>query len=463
MISMFEQAKQLHEAGDLAEAEALYREAAEKEPESFKAFNNLGTVLEEQGRFDEAISAYRQGVEIQPDCFLLHYNLGHALHRAERLSEAFLVYVRAVQLEPESFETHYNLGNLLMEQGRYESAASAYRRSLEFCESKEIYSNLGSALFEQKQLSEAVECYRKAIEICPDDASEHFHLGRALEGLASAEGAIASYEESIRLNPQSSVTHAHLIMLLQGLHREHATEAAFEKWKAAMPGDPVAEHMWASYSKQDVPARASDSYVQAIFDRFATDFDAVLSGLNYRAPQIILQALSSVIESPAGNMSVLDAGCGTGLCGPLVKPYASQLVGVDLSLGMLEKARLRECYDELSQCEITKHMSDSEATYDLIVAADTLIYFGELEDLCKAAAASLRDGGVFVFTIESLDSDASARDYEIGSHGRYSHAIEYVGLTLQRAGFIVKSTAAESIRTEATQPVAGYVVLATKG
>ena len=461
MISMFEQAKKLHEAGELTEAEALYRESAENEPDSFKAFNNLGTVLEDQGRYDEAITAYQRGVEIEPDCFLLHYNLGHALHRAERLSEAFLVYVRAVQLEPTSFETHYNLGNLLMEQGRYESAASAYRRSLKFCESKEIYSNLGCALFEQKQLTEAAECYRKAISLEPDAASEHFHLGRTLEALSEVDEAIVCYEASLRLNPHSSVTHAHLIMLLQSLHREHETEAAFARWKKEMPGDPVAEHMWASYSKQDVPSRASDSYVQAIFDRFSTDFDSVLSRLKYRGPQVIAATLANVISSPASNLAVLDAGCGTGLCGPLLKPYANQLVGVDLSLGMLEKARLRDCYDDLSQCEITKFMSNASSDYDLIVAADTLIYFGELEEFCRASANALKSNGRLVITFEALDSDASSNNFEIGSHGRYAHAIEYVGLTLQRAGFNVDSADAESIRTEATQPVPGYVVLAT--
>ncbi|MCA9211625.1 MAG: hypothetical protein KDB27_01050, partial [Planctomycetales bacterium] len=118
--------------------------------------------------------------------------------------------------------------------------------------------------------------------------------------------------------------------------------------------------------------------------------------------------------------------------------------------------------DKLFHSELSKFLSESNDSYDIIAAADTLNYFGDLKDVFAATASALRDGGVFVFTLEKLDSDLTSENFEIGNHGRYAHAIEYVGLELQKAGFEVSSITTETVRTEATQPVVGYVVVATK-
>ncbi len=82
--------------------------------------------------------------------------------------------------------------------------------------------------------------------------------------------------------------------------------------------------------------------------------------------------------APDGRLVVLDAGCGTGLCGPLLRPYASRLVGVDLSGGMLDHARRKEIYTDLVQSELTEFLAAQQRAFDVIVAADTLVYFGDL-------------------------------------------------------------------------------------
>jgi predicted TPR repeat methyltransferase len=90
-----------------------------------------------------------------------------------------------------------------------------------------------------------------------------------------------------------------------------------------------------------VPDRASDDYVRRTFDHFADAFDENLRDLGYRAPQLVAEALERH-RGAAGDvvkLDVLDAGAGTGLCGPLLRDRAGTLVGVDLSSGMLEKAR----------------------------------------------------------------------------------------------------------------------------
>ena len=122
------------------------------------------------------------------------------------------------------------------------------------------------------------------------------------------------------------------------------------------------------------------------------------------------------------SLDVLDAGCGTGLCGPLVAPYARRLVGVDLSEAMLARARARNVYDELVKRELTAYLRDSPGSFDVIVSADTLVYFGPLEEVAAAAANALRPGGVLVFTVEELSGAASDAGYSLSPNGRYRHS-----------------------------------------
>ena len=114
---------------------------------------------------------------------------------------------------------------------------------------------------------------------------------------------------------------------------------------------------------------------------------------------------SDALES----LDVLDAGCGTGLCGPLVAPYARRLVGVDLSEGMLARARARNVYDELVRRELTAYLHDCTGAFDVIVSADTLVYFGPLEEVLAAAGNALRAGGVLIFTVEELPAAGATR------------------------------------------------------
>ena len=124
------------------------------------------------------------------------------------------------------------------------------------------------------------------------------------------------------------------------------------------------------------------------FDRFAQSFDAKLRQLDYRGPELAAAAVARRLGDARGNLDVLDAGCGTGLCGPLLRPYARQLSGVDLSSGMLHKARARQVYDHLILGELTACLEGLAACYDLIVLVDTLIYFGELPPVFAAAAGA---------------------------------------------------------------------------
>jgi predicted TPR repeat methyltransferase len=210
----------------------------------------------------------------------------------------------------------------------------------------------------------------------------------------------------------------------------------------------------------EAPARASDDYVRDTFDAFAGSFDQVLDQLGYRAPTLIAELLTRSLPAPNGTLVVADAGCGTGLCAPFLRPLSRRLVGIDLSSGMLARARARKTYDELIEAELTTWLARQRPVHDLIVSADTLCYFGALEPVLSAAAAALRPCGRLVFTVERADDGVTA--YQLTASGRYSHAEPYLRDALAGVMLTTVEIVPAVLRQEVGHDVHGLVVSAQR-
>jgi predicted TPR repeat methyltransferase len=219
--------------------------------------------------------------------------------------------------------------------------------------------------------------------------------------------------------------------------------------------------MLAACTGRNVPTRASNGFVERTFDSFASSFEAKLQRLSYRAPALVAAMLEGSALERLKSLDVLDAGCGTGLCGPLVAPYARHLIGVDLSEAMLVHAKEKNVYHALVKAELTDYLRDNSQTFDLIVSADTLVYFGDLESVLAAAARALRSNGLLVFTLEHAARGEADVDYRLQLHGRYSHASAYVERVLTGVGLQPEIAHAE-LRMEAGLPVPGLVIRAMR-
>jgi predicted TPR repeat methyltransferase len=419
--------------------------------------------LHRKGKLDKAEKCYRKLLKHMPKHIdALHY-LGLLRHHQGKSNDALKFMRRALELEPTYVEAHNNLGNVLKELARFKQAELSYRSVISLRpDFAEAHNNLGVTLKSQKHFEEAIEAYLVAIKLNPHYSDAWSNLGNAYVNVNRLEDAITAYRQVIVLSPEKSTAYEHIGLVLYKTGRVQDAIEIYHEWLRQDPGNPIAEHMLAASSGSSTLNRASDAYVQNAFDDFADDFDESLERLGYQAPLLLSSAVQDLFQPGQASLAILDAGCGTGLCAEYFKPYAARLIGVDLSSGMIGHAKKLALYDELIVAELTQYLLAQQAEFELIVSADTLCYFGKLEEVLSAAHSALVDNGYLIFTLEqSLDS--AGKGYKINPHGRYSHDESYVRNTLERLGFTIIKLEHESIRKELGTEVSGFIVVAKTG
>jgi predicted TPR repeat methyltransferase len=417
--------------------------------------------LHQSGRFEVAEALYGRILAIAPEHpAALHY-LGILCHQTGRPDQALRLIGHAAALTPDDAAIHNNLGNMLAEQNRPQEAAAAYRAALSRDPAHaDALNNLGAALRLLDSPDEAEACYRGAIAANPKHQAAYDNLGRLLTSRNRVTDAILCHARALALQPRNAATRRLLVAAYAAVGERDAALACLQAWLAESPDDPVALHLMAAISGRDVPDRASNAFIETTFDRFASSFDAKLAKLDYRVPERIAAAVASALGEARADRAILDAGCGTGLCGPLLAPFAADLTGIDLSVPMLRQAAVRGVYAGLYKAELTAYLRDNPDRFDLVVAADTFCYFGALYDVCAAAGGALRAGGWLIFSIER---DEEAAEVRLNPHGRYSHTAEHVAGALRHAGLGLSAMHPATLRKEKGEDVAGLIVTARKG
>jgi predicted TPR repeat methyltransferase len=283
---------------------------------------------------------------------------------------------------------------------------------------------LAEHLREGGRIETALRCSKRVTELTPEDPGAWFALGR----MAQAAGRLAE------------------------------ATSAYEKYFAYQPEDAAIRHLLIALRGEAAPPRASNECILKLFQDFSSHYDTKMRDvLSYEAPERLQELIQSGIGNAAG-LEILDVGCGTGLAGVGLKERAARLVGVDLSPEMIEVARARGIYDLLEAAEITEWLDQSQAQFDLIVACDCLVYFGDLQQAVGPAAKRLKPGGYFAFTVERGDR----YPLHLTDSGRFAHHPDHVREVAVKSGLILTILKEGFLRMEGGVEVTGLIALLRK-
>ena len=300
--------------------------------------------------------------------------------------------------------------------------------------------------------TEALGEAREAVSLNPDVAIVVLALGETLLAVEALPAAIAELQRALRLDP--ALARARVLIAGAWLAAGEA-DKALENLREL--DDPPAAMIAAAEAIKSA-ARSDPGYVRHLFDQFSADYDSRMLGqLSYAAPQILLD-LAGMVMPGREALSILDLGCGTGLAGAAFKSLAARLDGVDLSPAMIEKARARKIYDHLQVADLQTPLGTAGPAYDLILAADTLVYLGDLKPVFDAASVRLATDGYFLFTVEKAEGEG----FELGPKRRWRHSETYLRRLAGETGLALAGLVAAAPRSEANQPVQGFAVALTR-
>jgi predicted TPR repeat methyltransferase len=384
-----------------------------------------------------------------------------ALHGEGDLQGAERLYRRVLALRPEDPNALNLLGVALRQQGRIEPAIASIRRALALRPDSPVFrASLGGALAEAGQLADAIAEMRRALAVRPDDPVTLRNLGQALAAQGDPHAAIAPLERAVALGPAAPEP----LLALAHARRETgdregailAADLAMRRAAAAPAIAAQARFLLAALGREALPDRAPAAYVRDLFDQYAPRFDADLTGrLGYRTPALLAALLVRHGITPARRLRVMDLGCGTGLSGEALAPFARRLEGLDLSPRMLAEAARKGRYDALYEADLLDHLPRHRTAWDLVAAADVLNYLGDLGPALTAIAGALAPGGHAAVSIEAGEGAPVA----LGDGLRFRHDPADVAARAAAGGLVEVAQERTALREERGAPVDGVLFL----
>jgi len=271
----------------------------------------------------------------------------------------------------------------------------------------------------------AYVCAQQATELAPNNPENWYEMGEVAEMVGRREEARAAYERYVELKPQDEEIR-HILIALRG---------------------------------EPAPPRMSNAALQQMYAEFSRSFEEnLVKELGYKGPAQVRELIGPLLGERK-NLAVLDLGCGTGLAGVEFKPLAARLIGVDISPEMIELARARNLYDRLEVSEITDWLARCTERFELVLACDCFIYFGDLRQVVLPAAKLLCPKGIFAFTLEKSD----VYPHRLNDSGRYSHHPDHVREVAAEAKLNIARLEEAFLRNEYGSPVTGLFVALENG
>lgn len=425
LVSRLHAAQALIEAGKLPEAAKKLNQARSFAPNDPRVYL-LGMLLAEASDNPQgALQSGRRALELAPDWPVAVTELGLLFARLNQFDDAIALAQRAVALD----------GSNPALLGRVIDIAHRARR-----------------------LDLAIEWLERAVQVAPEHQHIKYLLARDLAQRGEHDRALLGLEPLLAANPDDPTLLICRLKSLLALERRDEAKLAGERLAALDPEN--AEYcFWRDLAQGEVAPKYPQKMVEELYDGFAEVFDHHLETLKYDLPRDVAAKIKAL--HPDNQLNVLDLGCGTGLLGASLGRINGGLVGVELSLKMIEQAGHHGVYDRFHNVDLVEALQATpENLYEVITALDVFIYVGDLAAAIPGAFGVLKPDGHFFFSCETAQETED--DLVFRSSLRYAHKASHVEALCRQAGFEDVTLENRVLRTEGAQQVLGYLVTARK-
>jgi predicted TPR repeat methyltransferase/Flp pilus assembly protein TadD len=422
-------------------------------PGDVAAWRELASVYQIVQRDRLAEACALRSLTIDPDHAITWLQYASLAYKLQDHGASEAAYLRALSLDPTLGDADLGLGLLYLSTREFDKAIAHLRRSLTWGGADAVtYLCLGQSLYMAARFDECAEAFEKAATFAPLQGIILQLYARARTFASILQGgirqALTRYPAlaGAEAEPLDDVLRAAFSLFSAYGLRDAAITVARLRLES-QPDDPVQRYLLAAV--EGLPHdHAPVAYVEAHFDEFANGFDGKLVDvLGYRVPQHLADLVSSCRPT---FRAMLDLGCGTGLAAAPLQRFGGSLAGIDLSAKMLALAARRDIYQSLIKSEAVDYLRTAASAFDLVFAADLLIYFGKLDEFIDAIADALMPGGIFAASIERSD----AREVLLLPSGRFAHSAAYFE-SVVAGRFDIEQRLQSELRIEAGEPVSG--------
>lgn len=459
--------------GDYIHALKNYALAVNLQPEYVAAHYNLGLLFLKQQDWDKALIQFNNVIALDASRWSAHYYVASLYLQQEKLDLAKEHYLEVLSIQPENSDTLCNLGVICLKEDEPQWAIDYFTRALAFDNHhQDAKNNLAATFMQYDRYENAARHYLELLSEYPNNEEYHYNIAVAYMNLGHLDEAITHFQSVLKKESSNSLTknthtvasYNNLAAIYWRLNEKEQAKYYLRKALSLDPANKISQYLLtAAASPQEKNNEDENSltctftaspqeYIQNLFDNYAVQYDEHLcQQLQYQIPAKIHELLKSQqmhlnhldsLNIVSEHWKSLDLGCGTGLMGPILKPYSSVLWGVDLSQKMLDNAQRKGLYDQLICEDIIHYLNNTQDQFDCITAIEVFEYFGDLTVLFQVITQHLKPNGIFIFSIELMNAlinhhNGQEKTFKLQETARFAHHSDYIQHFIQEHHFSI--------------------------
>ena len=455
-------ARRLHEKRAFKKAIHVYEAYLKEKPNDPEAHRLMGLAFAQSNDIERAITCFTNALIHSPDNAHVHHLLGNAYKQTNQFDKAFIHYQAAATLMPDNsnacqnalfyqgllslqhnnidkaadefhallseYPEHVgaliNLGVIALKHNEGQLAIDYFGKALAFDEhNEEARNNLAATFIHHNRFENALTHYTELLKKSPNDTEYLYNAGVAHMTLGHLNEATHQFNAVLKFQPHHFAALTNLASI--ALRNSNRSEAITYLTRAhdINPQDKSCAFLLNAMTGNTENQTACPEYAQNLFDHYALYYDQHMRvQLKYSLPEHIAKLIHSLYADSLNVKNTLDLGCGTGLCGNVLREISTHLVGVDISSQMIEQARSKNLYDRLIEQDLISFLENESNTYELIIAADVLPYFSELEPFFNLIRQHLTPKGIVILSVE----ESKHRAFQLEDTARFSHHPDYI-------------------------------------